>query len=618
MSWWIVLSWLGCRPAEVEVLHLEPLEGNPLVARAPLYPWPSDLFLVDDPATHTGRRLDLPEALLPEGIDAGVLDDDGFSRATTLLAWLEGGIDPGSLPDPAGSVQPDASILLLREGDFEPTPVLAEIDAGTLDPSAAALLIRPQRTLEPSTGYVVLLRDSLRTLDGGVPAPSPAFRALRDRIPTDSDTVESMRADFELLHDALAARDLDPSTIVLGWTFHTRSEAGVVDAALHLQDTVSSGPPPAWTLTSDVHEGDNRLITGTFEAPDFLGDEGRFTLEQGLPIEQGRRQVPFLLTIPDTVDEPRPVILFGHGFFSAKEEPTWSSLQHSLQPWRFSTASVDFIGFSEDDALATAPALGGDLVALEGVVHQQLQSHAHFTALARLLEASYDDIVEDRGDGAFLPLDPDRIAYLGISNGGTQGSVLLATSPHIDRGALVVPGGAWSHMMQRAVQWAEMSTLLQLKHPDPVDLQLVLSLTQQVLDPADIVNYARGLVEEPFPGRTANQVTLHMAVEDSQVANMVTEWVARDAGLPVLEPSGREIFGLQGVSAPPPGRTDLPGALFVYDEGYAPQPTGNVPPPVDNGAHETIRYLPAYTEQVGAFLEDGTIVQVCDGACDPD
>ena len=43
-----------------------------------------------------------------------------------------------------------------------------------------------------------------------------------------------------------------------------------------------------------------------------------------------------------------------------------------------------------------------------------------------------------------------------------------------------------------------------------------------------------------------------------------------------------------------------------------------MPPDDDNGAHETIRFLDAYRGQVGAFLETGTVVQVCDGACDPD
>ena len=56
----------------------------------------------------------------------------------------------------------------------------------------------------------------------------------------------------------------------------------------------------------------------------------------------------------------------------------------------------------------------------------------------------------------------------------------------------------------------------------------------------------------------------------------------------------------------------------MYDEGYAPLPAGNLSPTDDNGAHETIRDLTSYLEQVPTFLEDGRIVQVCDGPCDPD
>ena len=613
----VVWSVLACTPSP-DVLHIDPVPGNPLVTRAPLYPWPSDLFLVDDPTTATGRRIDIDADLLPEGVPPEIIADDGFTRAPAILAWFDGGIDPATLPDLAGSVAPGSSAMLVRQGDFDPVPILAEIDANVADPTQAALILRPQHTLDPDTGYVVILTDGLETIAGDVPPVNDAFRALRDGLPTDDPTVEGMRPGFAPVTEALAAHQIAPESVVLAWTFHTRSESGVVDLALHLQDAVSTGEVGDWTLTSDVVEDDNRVITGTFTTPDFLDAEGGFVLDQGLPVQQGSREVEFLLTIPVTVTEARPVVLFGHGFFSAKEEITWSSLQHSLQPWAMSAASVDFIGFNEADTVASAPALAGDLVALRRVIHQQLQSHTHFTALARLIEAHGAEIVEDRGAGAFSPLDPDRIEYMGISNGGTQGAVILATSPVIDRGALVVPGGAWAHMLQRAVQWSDLGGLFELRYPDPVDLQLVLSIVQHLFDPVDTVNFARGLVTQPFDGRGPNQVTLHMAVEDSQVSNMVTEWIARDAGLPIVEPSGRQAYGLDGIELPPPGRTDVAGALFVYDEGYPAQPTTNTPPSEDNGSHESIRYLPAYTEQVGAFLEDGTLVQVCDGACDPD
>jgi hypothetical protein len=173
-------------------------------------------------------------------------------------------------------------------------------------------------------------------------------------------------------------------------------------------------------------------------------------------------------------------------------------------------------------------------------------------------------------------------------------------------------------MMQRAVQWGELGGLLRSRYPDALEMQLVLSLTQQVFDPADSLNYMAALGDRPFEGRQRKQVTLHMAVEDAQVSNMVTEWMARAADMPLVVPSPREVWGLSTETAGPPGRDDLDSALIIYDEGYEPYPTGNVAPGFDNGAHETIRDLLSYRENVGTFLEHGVVLQACDGACDPE
>jgi hypothetical protein len=617
-----LLLLLACRgPDETSApLHLDPVEGNPLVPRAPLYPWPSDLWLVDDPTTPSGHRVEVPQELLPEGVLADSIADDGFTRAPAILAWFEGGIDPLSLPDIGGSVEEGSPVLVLEAGTAAPVPAIAEVDANVLDANVQALIVRPVAALAPSTTYVVVLRDGLRTPDGGPPPVEDAFRALRDGIPTDDPTVEAMRPAFEVVLDTISAAGLATDEVVLAWQFTTRSEEAVVAPVLAMHDLAMDWTLPAYAPISDTNDGANRLVVGTFVAPDFLGPEGRIALDaDGQPIVKGDRTVEFLVTIPNTVAAPRPVVAFGHGFFSAKEETTWGSLQQLIQPLAVSTLSVDFIGFNEADAFETLGALTGDLVALAEVADQQLQSHVHFTLLARLLEEQLaDGVVEDRGAGPFHPLDATRLEYMGISNGGTQGSVILATSPMYRSATLVVPGGAWTHMLQRAVQWTSMGSLIELQYTDPLELQLVLSMTQQVLDPVDIVNYARGLVTEPFPGRPAHRVAMHMAVGDSQVANVVTEWVARSAGVPLVTPSAREVWGLETVALPPPGRPDLASALFVYDELYPPEVEDNVPPALDNGAHETIRDLAVYLAQVSAFIEDGALVQVCDGACDPE
>lgn len=595
--------------------------GNPLVPAFAMLPYPSDLYLVPDATTPTGVRLEVPAEALPEGVSPDMLaTHDGYTRAPAILAWLEGGVDPEGLPDLAASIEPGSPVLLVEEGTLRAVPVLVELDGTTDRLSRQVLILRPQIALAADTRYAVLLTDGLRRADGSAHVPVDAFRALRDGIPTDSPELEAQRATFPLVLQAADAFEVDHDDLLLAWTFRTRSEVGVVGPVLAMHDAVMEAALADWAPVSDRVEGANRLIEGQITVPDFLGPSGRIEIDgAGLPVVQGSRAVDFLVTIPETVVEPRPVVLFGHGFFSSKEETTWGSLQQSLQPWRMSTVSTDFIGFNEADAVRTIGALGSGIGGLGGVVDEQLQSHLHFTALARLVrEQLADDVVEDRGEGTFHPLRADRVVYMGISNGGTQGSVIVAASPAIDTAALVVPGGGWSHLLQRAVQWNTLGGVLEQRYPDPVDLQVVLALAQNVLDPVDVLSYVDHLTGEPYPGRTPAKLTLHQAVGDSQVSNMVTEWVARAAGIPLVTPSARDVWGLDTVTAPPPGRQDLPAAMFVYDEGYPAGPEGNVPPSVDNGAHETIRDLTVYREQVGAFLEDGTIVQVCDGACDPE
>ena len=609
----LTLLLLACADKEpaAELLHVDAQDGDPRVAAHPMYPWPSDYWLVEDDTTLTGRSLQLDDTFMPEDFPASLMNgNDGFTRAPAILAILDGGIDPATLPDVATTATTDSPVLLLRASDWSPTPALVELDANTDNPADQALIIRPQVALDASEAYVVLLTDGLTAQDGGAHTPSDAFLALRDGIETDNDAVEAMREDAALVNDGIAALGLAPESVMLGWSFHTRSEAQVVDPLLAMHDAAMEAALDSWTLLEDTQDGDNRVITGSFTAPNFLGDGDVIAIDaDNTPAQVGEREVEFLVTIPDTVTGPRPLILFGHGFFSDSEEITWSSLQHSLVPWGFSAAATDFMGFTEDDLIETLGAVSGDLSGLQSIIDKQRQSHIHFTLLARLAREQL---------AADYPVDAERVRYLGISNGGTQGAVILAASPAVDHGALVVPGGGWAHMMQRAVQWTTMGAAFAAKYDDPPELQLLFSLIQQVFDPVDALNYARGLHADPFDGREANKVTMHMAVGDAQVSNMVTGWVARAADIPLLTPSTWTDYGLEEVTAPEPGRTDIGAALYIYDEGYPPLPEGNVAPTEDNGAHETIRYLDAYTAQVGAFLEDGTIVQVCDGACDPD
>ncbi len=611
---------IGCNkgPEPLTNLANQP-GGDPLVPGVAMFPFPSDFYAEPDGATRTGRSLVFPaEALPADLLPATFAGMDGWPRAPVMLAQFPDGIDPASLPDPlneAATLDPSSPVLVVREGTWELVPVLAELDAAATSIADQSLIMRAHRALEPDTGYVVLLRDGLQKSDGSGPIEAKrAFRALRDDIPTDSDAVESWREDFVLVNHAIAGLGLDPEEVVLGWSFHTRSREQVVNPLLSMTDQMMVAELPDLVIDSDEVISDNREIRGHITAPNFIGAEGTFVVDDDdRAIQQGTADIPFLLTIPVTVDETRPTVLFGHGFFSHMDEPTWGSLQQLIQPGRFPTISTMFIGFNEEDQ-GEAFALLTDFNTTIQLSAQEMQSEANHVILARLVrEQLAAQITEDRGDGSFNVLDSEEVVYMGISNGGTQGFSIMATAPNLERGVLVVPGGALAHMLQRASPWPTLGSIIQIRFNTATELQIGTALSQLALDYWDSINFVDHLVEPRFEGRGPAKVVLHEAVGDAQVSNMITHWLARTAGVPTY-PSTLNVWGLEEL---PPTEYDGNSALYIYDEGYDPLPIDNTPP-VENGAHETIRDLEVYKTHVTDFIEEGRITWVCDGPCDPD
>jgi hypothetical protein len=601
---------------------------NPIEAEMALLPWPSDQYLVEDATTRTQRRVSIDPSLLPEDLPPSWFEGhDGFSRVAPIVTWFAGGVDPSSLPDPAdwGATLDVATspILLLRadgDGTPEAVPLLAEVDADTTDVGHAPLLLRAHRALAPSARYVVVIRSGLRDAAGQPLPRDPATVRLLADDPGDDPAMQAWAVHFHLIRDVLERAGVDAGEVVQAWSFSTRSEAQVIERAIATQDVAAAAPLGAYTLEAPVYEADRVTIRGALTVPNFLDAETRLHLDdQGAPIENGTTEAPFLITIPATVTERRTTMLFGHGFFSSIEEPTWGNLFDGIAQWQTPTVTTEFFGFSEDSLSGAITILLGDLARLDTIIDQQLQSHANFTLVHRLItERLADELTIDWGAGAFTPLSADNVPYMGISNGGTQGLVMMTTSPVLDRGGLVVAGGGWSHMLQRASQWTTLGAGISGRWDDPRDMQLALSLLQQVFDPADSLNYVDHLIRDRLPGRPeAPDLLLVEALQDAQVANLVTDWVAGTAGFPLMTPSPVDVWGLTEIPAPLPNGADSRVGMTVYDLGLPPNPAGNVPP-TENGAHGDVRLLPSYRAQMGAFLETGALILPCDGPCDPE
>jgi len=602
-------------------------KGNPIVPEVAAYPFPSDFYLAKDPGTPTGRRIELPGEVLPRNIGPEVFQKiDGFSRIPIILTYFAAGVDAKSLPDPhdpAATIAAGSPVLLVEEGTWQKIPILVENDLSAQVDAERSLIVRPLRLLAASKGFVVIIRSKLLDRSGKPLQAQAAFRALRDGIKTDVPEIESQREDFKLVRTAIEKLGLDPAEVVQAWSFHTRSEDAVVRPLLSMHAVVNKAPLGSYTAVSDVIEDKdgkkNRQIVAKLKVPSFVGSDKRLHLDAtGGAIQQGERDVEVGITIPSTVDAPRPVILFGHGFLGSWTQGTRGSFNDLCTASRFSAVMSHF-GFN--DTLEVM--LGGAMAQLgefETVVAEVLQTLANYTALARLVKEKLAQELTAQGpSGPVKVFDPAQVHYMGISNGGTFGLVVAATSPQLTRANIVVGGGGLVHFLQRSVVWNGYKPLLDIIYPDARDQQLVMSLMQIVIDPMDSMNYVEHLVQNRFPGCQPLRAAMHMAVNDSQVHNLVSEWVARTADIPLVTPSPKAIFGLRTITAPQPdgATSDAPAALFVYDEKVEGYPAGNVPPATDNGTHGTVCKLDVYKKTTTALIEHGKLIQFCDGACDP-
>ena len=318
------------------------------------------------------------------------------------------------------------------------------------------------------------------------------------------------------------------------------------------------------------------------------------------------------VVIPNSLEgESRPVIVYGHGFLGNRIQATRSSFNDLCVRGRYSALGLNF-GFHEEILLLAVQSLTGDSLALDRLIAEVMQTMANTTTLVRF--------VREKFAADFIEIDATEVHYMGISNGGTFGYLFAATTAVIEKAILVVGGGGLSHFLQRASQWNELGFIATSRYSNPADLQLFLSVLQSLLDPIDPINFVDHLVTPRFNDLPPIKVQVHMAVNDSQVDNLVSEWMVRSANIPLMVPSAKSIWGLSewdGNYAQNPAEQYPLGALYVYDEHVAPSPIGNIPPQEDNGTHGTVRQLNVYQEHIIDFINTGYFRQQCDGACDP-
>src|SRR5262249_24299653 len=187
--------------------------------------------------------------------------------------------------------------------------------------------------------------------------------------------------------------------------------------------------------------------------------------------------------------------------------------------------------------------------------------------------------------------------------------------PDTGRVVLNVGGAGLTQMMFRARPFAPFIVFLGISVPDPLDAQGFAASLQTALDRIDPGSYALHLLADPLDGAPKDRrVLMQIGIGDAQVPNIGSFLHARLLALPELTPNPSAVWGLAQKAAPVVG-----SALTLFDFGVDPAINLQaVPPLAENPVHEGVRLLSTALAQMDAFYADGTIIQPCDGPCNPE
>ena len=641
---------------------------NPLVPEYCAYPFPSTFYLTEVESTETGFRTSLSEqAVPPNSSDAAAFlaefnTTDGFGQSSPYVAIFPGGtIDTSVLPpedDLSVGLSADAVTQIIDRDTGERLGNWSEIDLTGNTPDQQPLVIRPIVSLRPGQRVAIVVTTGLRYDDGSTPEPSPAFAALRDGTPTDNDTVEAMRPQYDSLFTFLEDNGVPRDNVLLAWESVAMSDAS---AMYPLLDVVSEAVAwadgsPTWEYEithcyvddegeqtqfdcggtdhiADNSDGDEflplhelawRRIYGTVEMPNFRDAEGRIQYEaDGTPIIHGTTPTEFIVNIPDSLRDDSagvaPIVTFGHGLLGTPEgyiaddrdndgQLALSDMMEAVfigTRWIGLSAMGRGHGVAVIDDLNTAWTFRDRLV--QGMVNQILLEPFVRQALMndQLLGAS-DMSGSLIGDGSF---------YTGISLGGIFGTTYMALSPYVQSGVLHVPGSSFQNMLPHSGQFIEFKQIMNGLIPDRNDQQMFYLTAQRGFDPLDSIHYARHLTEDPLTQAGPKNVLLQCAVGDLQTPWPFCEMLARTAGLPQIDPPAWDVDDLEAISTPTEPGTS---ALHYYDPQLGLPSLENDRTMEAVGAHGSLRRNPEIHQQIDAYFtvgEEGVIRSFCDGRC---
>jgi hypothetical protein len=530
-------------------------------------PFPSDDRTVDghpDLEGYPGTGVPLVDSYLSAA--AGL---DGFGTNTPVYVRFEESIATSSLPSPTESLAPDATAVLLdvdRDSPFrgERVPLQFTIFDEDTDYLPGNLLAAAPVwgfPLRPATTYALILRAPIV----GHGPWSPTFGL--GEPPALAETGETLRA-----------LGVDTSDIGLAVVFTTQDpvrETARIAAAIHTGEVGQAPLDQEVTLVEE--RGNHLLYEGYVTVPDWQAGERPFSTEggafvfdaDGRPRVQRWERVRFSLTVPDD-EEPEagwPVVLYSHG--TGGDDRTFClSGADDEEGTVLARKGIAVIGISQPlHADRAPPGTNAELDSFNFRNADAGRTNFRQGALDQVwladLLARGVTFTEGRRT---IRLDPERVAYMGHSQGGLVGGI---AAPFLTGARAMVFSGAGGGLAMTIVRRKDpldiaglLSALMQFDEDEAVvEHHPVVSLVQMLSEATDPINYAPYwyAAEAPSAGAGWSGVPLPVLLTegllDAYTPAVTAEALANAAHMPIVGtvaslPDAMELRNLMPVDLP--------------------------------------------------------------------
>ncbi|HTM20702.1 MAG TPA: hypothetical protein VL172_09350 [Kofleriaceae bacterium] len=585
-------------------------------------PYPNDIR-VDDGDGH----IDLadhprPNEIIGQYVDVVGSQQRGFSLSAAIFARFTAPIDAGTLPaDPAASLADAAAVYLVNVdadsphyGEKTPLRFRFEHFAGeVIGDDWLSSLPYPGFPMDGATTYALVLTSRLRAPDGTPVGAAADFTAIAGDGAVD-DSLARARTLYQPLWDYLDQAGGDERSDLISAAVFTTQDATSLMGQVR-QTIWDDVPAPVARDFKFYQERDGyREYRGIYDAPNFQagdvpysreGGDIQIDADTGKPIVQRTEALRFSFAVPSGQMPAGgwPMVLYAHGTGGDYR----SYLAHAQV---VTSRGMAIIGI--DQVLHGTRNPGADPEI--SFFNFQNPNAARFNTLQGALDNFQllrlvlgFDYTERHPGGRTIRFDPDKIFFMGHSQGGLTGPPFLAHEPLVKGAVLSGAGGLLYISMLYKTQPIDVASIVAAFIRDyPLDeFNPVLALLQGWIDISDTVAYAPHLVRDPLPGVGAKHIFQSEGFIDRFTPPPSIEALATAIGGNQVEPvlqriDGMVLRGTDVLTTPVSGNLDgMTAVLMQYDE---------VP---NSDGHFVLYDVPEGIQQYGDFL--ATMASDADG-----